>query len=128
MTKSTDSSGGLSGLLIASIVISVLAAVAGGVYMSGAADDFIEWAMTKFLVYKAKGEEKALEKTGSEAAQNFLKGALLDKASEGGNLLTSVTGELKKNPVVSNDKLNSIQSGLGDEASKEFGNFGGKKL
>ena len=32
--------------------------------------------------------------------------------------------QLKKNPVVSNDKLNSIQSGLGDEAEKEFG--GGK--
>lgn len=32
--------------------------------------------------------------------------------------------QLKKNPMVSNDKLNDIQSGLGDEAEKEFG--GGK--
>ena len=28
---------------------------------------------------------------------------------------------MKKNPVVSNEKLNSIQGGLGDEAAKEFG-------
>ena len=31
------------------------------------------------------------------------------------------TDQLKKNPVVSNDELNQIQSGLGDEAMKEFG-------
>ena len=28
---------------------------------------------------------------------------------------------LKKNPVVSNDQLNQISGGLGDEAAKEFG-------
>ena len=33
-------------------------------------------------------------------------------------------GQLKKNPVVSNDELNDIQSGLGDEAAKEFGKGG----
>ena len=32
--------------------------------------------------------------------------------------------QLKKNPTISNEKLNSIQSGLGDEAEKDFG--GGK--
>ena len=32
--------------------------------------------------------------------------------------------QLKKNPVVSNDELNEIQGGLGDEAAKEFGKGG----
>ena len=31
---------------------------------------------------------------------------------------------LKKNPVVSNDELNQISGGLGDEAAKEFGKEG----
>ena len=31
---------------------------------------------------------------------------------------------LKKNPVVSNDELNEISGGLGDEARKEFGKGG----
>ena len=29
--------------------------------------------------------------------------------------------QLKKNPVLSNDELNEISGGLGDEAAKEFG-------
>lgn len=31
---------------------------------------------------------------------------------------------LKKNPVVSNDQLNQISGGLGDEAAREFGKGG----
>lgn len=31
---------------------------------------------------------------------------------------------LKKNPVVSNDELNQVSGGLGDEAAKEFGKGG----
>ena len=33
---------------------------------------------------------------------------------------------LKRNPVVSNDELNDISSGLGDEAAREFGKSLGK--
>ena len=33
---------------------------------------------------------------------------------------------LKKNPVVSNDELNQVSGGLGDEAAKEFGKDFGK--
>ena len=33
---------------------------------------------------------------------------------------------LKKNPVVSNEQLNEISGGLGDEAAKEFGEGLGK--
>ena len=29
--------------------------------------------------------------------------------------------QLKKNPVISNDELNEISGGLGDEAAREFG-------
>ncbi|CAF9928031.1 hypothetical protein IMSHALPRED_007360 [Imshaugia aleurites] len=94
-------------LLIISILLTVLAAVAGGVYMSGAADDVIKFVMEKYFKAEAKGEEKLLEKSGEGAAEGFLK------------------DRLKKNPVVSNDELNQISSGLGDEAAKEFGkNFG----
>ncbi len=31
---------------------------------------------------------------------------------------------LKKNPVVSNDELNQVSGGLGDEAAKDFGKGG----
>lgn len=34
--------------------------------------------------------------------------------------------QLKKNPMVSNDDLNVIQSGLGDQAAEEFGGIGKK--
>ncbi len=60
-------------LVIVSIILTALAAIAGAIYISGAADDVVEWLTTKFLVYKAKAEEKALEKAGTEGAQNFLK-------------------------------------------------------
>lgn len=93
-------------LLVTSILTALLAILVGGIYMSGAADDLIEWATTKFLVYKAKGEEKALEKAGSEGAENFLK------------------GQLKHNPVVSDDELNRVSGGLGGEAGREFGALG----
>lgn len=33
---------------------------------------------------------------------------------------------MKKNPVVSNDELNQISGGLGDEAAKDFGKRFGK--
>lgn len=39
-------------------------------------------------------------------------------------MFTCRKDQLKKNPMMSNEKLNSIQGGLGDEAEKEFG--GGK--
>lgn len=36
---------------------------------------------------------------------------------------------LKKNPMVSNDELNELSSGLGDEAAREFGKGGlGKEI
>ena len=33
--------------------------------------------------------------------------------------------QLKKNPALSNEELNDISSGLGDEAAKQFGKGGG---
>lgn len=33
--------------------------------------------------------------------------------------------QLKRNPMMSNQELNDISSGLGDEASKQFGKGGG---
>lgn len=59
-------------LLIISILLTVLAAVAGGVYMSGAADDVIKFVMEKYFKAEAKGEEKLLEKSGEGAAEGFL--------------------------------------------------------
>ena len=36
---------------------------------------------------------------------------------------------LKKNPMVSNDELNEVSSGLGDEAARDFGKGGlGKEI
>ena len=40
------------------------------------------------------------------------------------NFLCCRKDRLKKNPVVSNDELNQVSGGLGDEAAKEFGKGG----
>ncbi len=42
-----------------------------------------------------------------------------DEANEGGSNCRK--DQLRKNPVLSNDELNAISGGLGDEAAKEFG-------
>ena len=69
---SSDPPSGTSSLLIATIVLTVLAAVAGGVYMSGAADDVVKFVMEKYFKAEAKAEEKMLEKSGETAAEGFL--------------------------------------------------------
>lgn len=62
----------MSGLLIALIVLTTLGAVAGGVYMSGAADDVIKFVMEKYFKAEARAEEKMLEKAGEGQAEGFL--------------------------------------------------------
>jgi len=93
-------------LLIVSIIVAGLAVAAGAVYMSGQADDFVEYIMKQYFRAEAKAEEKALEKAGTDAAQDFLK------------------DRLKKNPALDNEELNQISGGLGDEAAKDLGKFG----
>lgn len=72
MASDTSSSGGMSGILIALIILTTLAAVAGGIYMSGASDDVIQFVMEKCFKAEAKAEEKALEKAGATQAEGFL--------------------------------------------------------
>lgn len=121
--------------------------------MSGAADDVIKYVMEQYFKAEAKSEEKLLEKSGEGAAEGFLYVLLLSFSlflsfclflssnasrtlfgfryfGEWKRLIVSARvcnrkDRLKKNPVVSNDELNSISGGLGDEAAKEFGNGGG---
>lgn len=92
------------------VTTSILATliVAGYFYFTGQADDVIQWIAEKYFKAEAKAEEKALEKAGETKAEGFLK------------------ERLKKNPVVSNEQLNEISGGLGDEAAKEFGDGIGK--
>ena len=94
-------------LLIATILITLLAAVGAAVYLTDAGNDMMQWAAERFFKAEAKAEKKALEKAGTEKMQGFL------------------TDQLKKNPVVSNEELNDIQGGLGDEAASELGGKGG---
>lgn len=61
-------------LLIVTLVVTVLAAIGGAVYMSGTADDLITFVAEKYFVYKAKAEVTALQHAGSDAASDFLKG------------------------------------------------------
>lgn len=68
------SKGGTSTLLVVVIVFTIIALILGGIYMSGAADDVVEYFAKQFFKAKAKAEEKALEHAGSEKAQGFLKG------------------------------------------------------
>ena len=62
----------MSSLLIATIVLTVIAAVAGAVYMSGASDDVVHFVMERYFKAEAKAEEKVLEKSGETYAEGFL--------------------------------------------------------
>ena len=110
MNEATDAVAHTPTYMIVLICVTFFAVAFGGIYMSGVADDFIEYMAKKFFKYKAKAEEKALEHAGSEAAQSYLK------------------DQLKKNPVVPAGELNEISEGLGDESIQEFGKGGLGKL
>ena len=69
---SNSSSSGMSGALIALIIFTTLTMIAGGIYMSGYADDVRNFLMEKFFKAEAKAEEKALEKAGATKAEGFL--------------------------------------------------------
>jgi hypothetical protein len=69
---SDSSSAGMPGWLIALIVVSTLAAVVVGIYMSPVKDDVEKFIMEKFFKAEAKAEEKALGQAGETQAQGFL--------------------------------------------------------
>ena len=71
MAKDTSSSG-MSGTLITFMLLTALAAIAGGIYMTGKGDDVIKFVMEKYFKAEAKAEEKALEKAGATQAEGFL--------------------------------------------------------
>jgi len=71
-SDSSSSSSGMPSWLIALIVISTLAAVIIGVYMSPVKDDVEKFVMEKFFKAEAKAEEKALEQAGETQAEGFL--------------------------------------------------------
>lgn len=54
------------------LLLTALAAIAGGIYLSGAGDDVTKWVMEKYFKAEAKAEEKALEKAGATKAEGFL--------------------------------------------------------
>ena len=62
---SNSSSSGMSSAMTALILFTALVAIAGGIYMSGYADDVRNFLMEKFFKAEAKAEEKALEKAGA---------------------------------------------------------------
>ena len=62
----------MSPYLITLIIITALAAVAGGIYASGTSDDVGKFIMERFFKAKAKMEEKALEHAGETKAEGFL--------------------------------------------------------
>ncbi len=63
---------GTSPLLIATLILTALAAVAGAVYMSGAADDVVKFVMERYFKAEAKAEEKLLEKSGEGMVEGVL--------------------------------------------------------
>jgi len=90
-----------SALTYVAIIVTVLAMAVAGLYFSGQADDLFVFLAKKYYKAEAKTEEKALEKAGTEQAEGFLK------------------DRLKKNPMMGEDELNQVQSGLGGEAARE---------
>lgn len=91
----------MGALTLVAIVITVLALAVAGLYFSGQADDLFVYFAKKFYKAEAKAEEKALEKAGVDKAEGLLK------------------DRLKKNPMMGEDELNQVQSGLGSEAARE---------
>ena len=132
-SSSSSHSDGMNPLFIATIILTVLAAVAGAVYMSGAADDVVRSVMERYFKAEAKAEEKLLEKSGETSAEGFLYvpipiELILSVGACGGKwrwrwdaeTMSCRKDRLKKNPVVSSDELNEISGGLGDEAARGF--------
>ncbi len=72
MATNSDSSGGMSSLLIAFIVLATVGAIAGGIYTSGQANDLVKFVIEKYFKAEATAEEKALEKAGETKAEGFL--------------------------------------------------------
>ena len=62
----------MSPYIIVLVVITAVAAAAGGIYLSGYGEDISKYIMENVFKYKAKAEEKALEHVGEEKAQAFL--------------------------------------------------------
>lgn len=62
----------MPGWLIALIVVSTLAAMVVGIYMSPVKDDVEKFIMEKFFKAEAKAEEKALGQAGETQAEGFL--------------------------------------------------------
>lgn len=69
---SSTSASNMSPYIIVLVVITALAAAAGGIYLSGYGEDAAKYIMENMFKYKAKAEEKALEHVGEEKAQAFL--------------------------------------------------------
>lgn len=72
--SSSSSSSTTTTLLTLTILFTLLAAAGAAIYMTDAGQDLLEWAGERFFKYKAKAEEKAFEKAGSDELQGFLKG------------------------------------------------------
>ena len=68
----------VSALLIVAVIVTALAGIAAAAYMfTDAGKDIAEWAAERFFKAKARAEEKALEKAGSDEMQGFLKGEFI---------------------------------------------------
>ena len=70
---STPANNGIPTYVFAILVFSTLVAMlAGGVYMSGKGDDVVKYVMEKYFKAEATAEEKALEQAGETKAEGFL--------------------------------------------------------
>jgi hypothetical protein len=59
------------------VIITLLALVAGTIYFTGYADDVAEWWAKRYYKAKAIAEVKVLENVGSEKVEGMMKGMLL---------------------------------------------------
>ncbi|KAK4936534.1 hypothetical protein LTR10_022583 [Elasticomyces elasticus] len=82
----------------AAVIVTLLALVLATIYFTGYADDVAEWWAKRYYKAKAIAEVKVLENAESDKLQGVLKDSL------------------KKNPILGEGELDSISSGLGQEA------------
>ncbi|KAK5456938.1 hypothetical protein LTS15_004718 [Exophiala xenobiotica] len=83
------------------VILTLLALVAGTIYFTGYADDVAEWWAKRYYKAKAIAEVKVLENVGSEKVEGMMKDSL------------------KKNPIMGEDELENISGGLGKEAAQQ---------
>ncbi|KAL8865697.1 MAG: hypothetical protein Q9174_006750, partial [Haloplaca sp. 1 TL-2023] len=57
--------------IIIALILTLIAAIGAGLYMTDAGSDMTQWMAERFFKAKLRAEQEALQHAGSEKAQSF---------------------------------------------------------